>query len=209
MPLVDGHASTETNFVFASRIPSDHPGTMGYLAEGADARIVDENDAEVPDGESGELLLRASEPHAFATGYFGMPEKTVEAWQNLWFHSGDRVVRDGDGNYRFVDRMKDSIRRRGENVSSWEVEQVLLRHPAIAACAIYPLRVGISARMKWLPRSCSKQATRLHRSISCSIGEGEDGAFRGAAFRALHVGIAADRERQDQEGVAARGRKHT
>jgi acyl-CoA synthetase (AMP-forming)/AMP-acid ligase II len=53
-----------------------------------------------------------------------------------WFHTGDRVVRDPDGHYRFVDRMKDSIRRRGENVSSWEVEQVLLKHPAIAACAI-------------------------------------------------------------------------
>ena len=139
VPLVDGYASTETNFVFASRIPSDHPGTMGYLAEGAEARIVDPNDAVLPDGQAGELLLRSTEPFAFATGYFGMPEKTVEAWQNLWFHSGDRVVRDGDGNYRFVDRMKDSIRRRGENVSSWEVEQVLLKHPAIAACAIYPL----------------------------------------------------------------------
>jgi crotonobetaine/carnitine-CoA ligase len=68
-----------------------------------------------------------------------MPEKTVEAWRNLWFHTGDRVVRDADGHYRFIDRMKDSIRRRGENVSSWEVEQVLMRHPAIAACAIYPL----------------------------------------------------------------------
>jgi crotonobetaine/carnitine-CoA ligase len=68
-----------------------------------------------------------------------MPDKTAEAWRNRWFHTGDRVVRDPDGHYRFVDRMKDSIRRRGENVSSWEVEQVLLKHPAIAACAIYPL----------------------------------------------------------------------
>jgi carnitine-CoA ligase len=137
--LVDGYASTETNFVFASPIPSDRPGTMGYLAEGAEARIVDDNDAPLPDGEAGELILRAAEPFAFATGYFGMPEKTVEAWRNLWFHTGDRVLRDADGHYRFIDRMKDSIRRRGENVSSWELEQLLLRHPAIAACAIYPL----------------------------------------------------------------------
>jgi crotonobetaine/carnitine-CoA ligase len=139
VPLVDGYASTETNFVFASTIPSDRPGTMGYLAEGAEARIVDPDDSVLPDGEAGELLLRAIEPFAFATGYFGMPEKTVEAWRNLWFHTGDRVVRDGDGHYRFIDRMKDSIRRRGENVSSWEVEQVLLKHPAVAACAVYPL----------------------------------------------------------------------
>jgi crotonobetaine/carnitine-CoA ligase len=139
VPLVDGYGSTETNFVFASSIPSDRPGTMGTLVAGAQACIVDPDDAPLADGEAGELLLRSTEPFAFATGYFGMPEKTVEAWRNLWFHTGDRVVRDADGHYRFIDRMKDSIRRRGENVSSWEVEQVLLRHPAIAACAIYPL----------------------------------------------------------------------
>jgi crotonobetaine/carnitine-CoA ligase len=139
VPLVDGYGSTETNFVFAGAIPSDRPGTMGYLADGVEARIVDADDSELPDGHAGELVLRAKEPFAFATGYFGMPEKTVEAWRNLWFHSGDRVVRDPDGHYRFIDRMKDSIRRRGENVSSWEVEQTILSHPAVAACAIYPL----------------------------------------------------------------------
>lgn len=139
VPLVDGYGSTETNFVFAGTIPSDHPGTMGYLANGIEARVVDENDSALPDGQAGELLLRATEPFAFATGYFGMPEKTVEAWRNLWFHSGDRVVRDADGHYRFIDRMKDSIRRRGENVSSWEVEQTIQSHPVVAACAIYPL----------------------------------------------------------------------
>ncbi|WP_249140407.1 MULTISPECIES: ATP-dependent acyl-CoA ligase [Bradyrhizobium] len=139
VPLVDGYGSTETNFVFAGTIPSDRPGTMGYLADGIEAGIVDENDSALPDGQAGELVLRAKEPFAFATGYFGMPEKTVEAWRNLWFHSGDRVVRDSDGHYRFIDRMKDSIRRRGENVSSWEVEQTISSHPAVAACAIYPL----------------------------------------------------------------------
>jgi carnitine-CoA ligase len=139
VPLLDGYASTETNFVFASAIPSDRPGTMGRLVEGAEARIVDADDQVLPDGEAGELLLRPAEPFAFATGYFGMPDKTVEAWRNLWFHTGDRVVRDADGHFRFIDRMKDSIRRRGENVSSWEVEQVLMRHPSVAACAVYPL----------------------------------------------------------------------
>jgi len=139
VPLVDGYGSTETNFVFAGSIPSDRPGTMGYLAEGMQARIVDPDDNELPDGQAGELVLRSSEPFAFAAGYFGMPDKTVEAWRNLWFHTGDRIVRDCDGHYRFIDRMKDSIRRRGENVSSWEVEQVILRHPAVVACAIYPL----------------------------------------------------------------------
>lgn len=139
VPLLDGYGSTETNFVFAGTIPSDRPGTMGYLADGIEARIVDEDDTELPDGEAGELVLRAKEPFAFASGYYGMAEKTVEAWRNLWFHSGDRVVREPSGHFRFIDRMKDSIRRRGENVSSWEVEQAIQAHPAVAACAVYPL----------------------------------------------------------------------
>lgn len=139
VPLLDGYGSTETNFAFASPIPSDHPGSLGYLAEGIEARIVDENDAPVADGVSGELLLRPTEAYSFATGYYNMAEKTVEAWRNLWFHSGDRVLREPGGHYRFIDRIKDTIRRRGENVSSWEVEQILLAHPAISACAVYPL----------------------------------------------------------------------
>lgn len=137
VPLVDGYGSTETNFVFASPVPSDHPGSMGYLMDGAEARIVDGNDAPLPDGEAGELLLRPVEPFSFATGYFNMPDKTVEAWRNFWFHTGDRVVREPDGPYRFIDRVKDAIRRRGENVSSWEVEQVLSGHPLVAASAVF------------------------------------------------------------------------
>jgi crotonobetaine/carnitine-CoA ligase len=139
VPLLDGYGSTETNFVFAGTIPSDRPGTMGYLVEGVEARIAGPDDQPLPDGEAGELLLRSHEPLAFSIGYFEMPDKSAEAWRNLWFHTGDRVVRDRDGHYRFIDRMKDSVRRRGENVSSWEVEQVVLQHPAIAACAVYPL----------------------------------------------------------------------
>ncbi|MBV9800391.1 MAG: AMP-binding protein, partial [Solirubrobacterales bacterium] len=103
------------------------------------ARVVDDEDNGVPDGTPGEMILRADEPFAFATGYFGMPEKTVEAWRNLWFHTGDRVVREPDGWYRFIDRAKDAIRRRGENISSWEVEQALLEHEAVQAAAVFPV----------------------------------------------------------------------
>jgi crotonobetaine/carnitine-CoA ligase len=137
--LLEGYGSTETNFVIATRPDSARKGVMGWLRPGFDARVADEDDAEMPPGEAGELLLRADEPYAFASGYFGMPQKTVEAWRNLWFHTGDRVVRDADGAFRFVDRIKDAIRRRGENISSFEVEQVLLGHPAVAAAAVYPV----------------------------------------------------------------------
>lgn len=139
VPLVDGYASTETNFAFYTPAPSDYPGSMGYLAPGAEALIVDKHQMPLPDGQAGELLLRPTEPYSFASGYFGMPDKTVEAWQNLWFHTGDRVVREPEGYFRFIDRTKDAIRRRGENVSSWEVEQVILSHTAIEACAAYPV----------------------------------------------------------------------
>ena len=114
-------------------------GTMGRVRPGFHARVVDEYDNELPPGTPGELVLRADEPFSFATGYFGMPDKTVEAWRNLWLHTGDRVVCDADGYFRFLDRIKDVIRRRGENISSYEVEQVLIRHPAVQNAAVFPV----------------------------------------------------------------------
>jgi len=138
--LIDGYGSTETNCIMGSSLAEQRPGTMGRLLSGFSARVVDAHDNELPDGEAGELMLRADEPFAFATGYFGMPEKTVEAWRNLWFHTGDRVVRESDGYYRFIDRMKDAIRRRGENISSYEVEQVIVSHPEIENAAVFPVR---------------------------------------------------------------------
>jgi crotonobetaine/carnitine-CoA ligase len=138
--IVDGYGSTETNFVIASPPEPPREGTMGWLQPGFAARVVDDDDVELPAGAAGELVLRADAPFAFATGYFHRAEETLRAWRNLWFHTGDRVLRDHDGAFRFVDRLKDSIRRRGENISSYEVEQVLLCHAAVAAAAVYPVR---------------------------------------------------------------------
>jgi crotonobetaine/carnitine-CoA ligase len=138
--LIDGYGSTETNCIMGAPLAEQRPGLMGRLLPGFSARVVDAHDNEVPDGEAGELILRADEPFAFATGYFGMTDKTVEAWRNLWLHTGDRVVREPDGFYRFMDRMKDAIRRRGENISSYEVEQVLVNHPAVENAAVFPVR---------------------------------------------------------------------
>lgn len=140
MKLLEGYGSTETNFVIGAELADQRPGTMGKVRPGFDARVVDDEDNELPAGEAGELVLRSSEPFAFATGYFGMADKTVEAWRNLWFHTGDRVIRDPDGHFRFVDRLKDAIRRRGENISSYEVEQVLMSHPAVEVAAVFPVK---------------------------------------------------------------------
>jgi crotonobetaine/carnitine-CoA ligase len=142
--LVDGYGSTETNLVFCNRVGDHRPGTMGRVVPEFEARVVDENDEDLPDGVPGELVLRHSEPYSFASGYFRRPESTVEAWRNLWFHTGDRVVRDTDGVWRFVDRLKDAIRRRGENISSAEVEDALLTHQdvALAAAVGVPSELG-------------------------------------------------------------------
>jgi crotonobetaine/carnitine-CoA ligase len=134
--LLDAWGSTETNIVISNSLRDLRPGTLGRVLDGFEARVADENDAELPDGTPGELLVRHREPWAFASGYDGLADETVAAWRNFWFHTGDRVVRDADGRFRFVDRLKDAIRRRGENVSSFEVEQALLAHPDVAAAAV-------------------------------------------------------------------------
>lgn len=138
--LLDGYGSTETNHLMGNGLHEQRPGWMGKVTDGFEAQVVDEQDNPVPDGTPGELIVRSSEPFSFALGYFEMPEKTVEAWRNLWFHTGDRVLRDSEGYYRFLDRIKDSIRRRGENISSYEVEQAILTHPAVANVAVYAVR---------------------------------------------------------------------
>ena len=139
MVLRDGFGMTETNAVIGARDGEQRPGTMGRAMSGYQVKIVDDDDNELPDGTPGELVMRADQPFAFATGYWRMPEKTVESWRNLWFHSGDRAIRDPDGSIRFLDRIKDAIRRRGENISAWEVEQVLQSHADVAGAAVIPV----------------------------------------------------------------------
>jgi crotonobetaine/carnitine-CoA ligase len=137
--LIDGYGSTETNFVIGGIFAETRPGHMGKVCDGFEARIAGMDGHDAADGEPGELVLRSHEPLAFATGYFALPDKTAEAFRDGWFHTGDRAVREADGYYRFVDRLKDAIRRRGENVSSFEVEQVLLSHPEVGNAAVFPV----------------------------------------------------------------------
>jgi carnitine-CoA ligase len=141
--LVEGYGSTETNYIFSNTIGECAPGAMGRAQPGFDVRIVDENDCDVPDGTAGELLVRHHEPYSIACGYFGNAEATVDAWRDLWFRTGDRVYRAADGVYHFLDRIKDAIRRRGENISSWEVENALSLHPDIVNAAV----IGVSSEM--------------------------------------------------------------
>ena len=135
---------TETSAPILSPYGEERPAGAAGLqaADWFDVRLVDpETDREVPVGEVGELVVRPRYPWTCSLGYFGMPEKTAEAWRNLWFHTGDALRKDEDGWYYFVDRYKDALRRRGENISSYEVEQGLLSHPAVLEVAV----IGVAA----------------------------------------------------------------
>ncbi|GAA3928717.1 ATP-dependent acyl-CoA ligase [Actinomadura viridis] len=126
---------TEVSIPIISEPDPGVPGTSGRLRPGVEARVVDEYDRVVPDGEVGELVLRTAQPWAMNSGYLGMPDATARAWRNGWFHTGD-AFRTVDGEYFFVDRMGDTIRRRGENISSAEVETELLAHPSVREAAV-------------------------------------------------------------------------
>ena len=143
--FVEVFGLTETSMPILSPYGVDRPaGAAGLLAEDYfEVRLVDpETDAEVPTGEVGELTVRAKLPWTMCSGYYNMPEKTAEAQRNLWFHTGDGLRQDEDGWFYFVDRLKDTIRRRGENISSFDVESAVIAHDAVAECAAYAVPDG-------------------------------------------------------------------
>ncbi len=126
---------TEISTPLVAELNTTVYGTAGRPRAGVEVRIVDENDCEVPVGTAGELIIRTATPWAMNAGYNADPAATAQAWRNGWFHTGDGFRRDADGYYFFVDRMKDAIRRRGENISSFEVELYLTAQPQIRECA--------------------------------------------------------------------------
>jgi crotonobetaine/carnitine-CoA ligase len=107
-------------------------------------KLFNDHDEEVPVGEIGEIVFRPRKPFVMMLGYYNMPDKTAEAFGNLWFHTGDLAKKDKDGYYYFVDRKKDAFRRRGENISSFEVERVVNSHPSVleSAAVAVPSEVG-------------------------------------------------------------------
>ena len=109
-----------------------------------EVRIVDENDNELPPGVAGEAGVRPRKPWIVMAGYWRHPEWTVQAWRNLWLHTGDMLMADAEGNLYFVDRTKDAIRRRGENISSMEVEQEINAHPDVLEAAVIPVAAEVT-----------------------------------------------------------------
>ena len=117
-------------------MPDDRPkGSCGKAMDVYEIKLFDDNDNEVPVGEIGEIVFRPREPFIMMSEYYNMPEKTLEAFRNLWFHTGDLAKQDADGYFYFVDRKKDALRRRGENISSFEVERAINSHPKVLESA--------------------------------------------------------------------------
>jgi len=119
-------------------------GTCGKVRVGVEVRLVDDNDCEVPLGQVGEMIIRTDRPWGMNSGYYKNPEATAKAWRNGWFHTGDAFTQDEEGFFYFVDRMKDAIRRRGENISSLEVESEVQAHADVleAAAIAVPSEIG-------------------------------------------------------------------
>jgi len=113
------------------------PGSSGKVGRDFEVRIFDDGDNELPTGTAGEIVARPNRPNIMFQGYWNRPADTVKAWRNLWFHTGDIGRIDEQGYLYFVDRKKDYIRRRGENISTFEMEAVFREHPAIQDVAVH------------------------------------------------------------------------
>ncbi|WP_159898538.1 AMP-binding protein [Salinirussus salinus] len=112
---------------------------MGQEVFFMEAEVLDENDEALPPGEVGELAFRPKQAGILLKEYYNKPEKTVNAWRNLWFHTGDAAYKDEDGNFYFVDRIGDVIRRRGENISSMQIQDTLNAHDKVGQAAVFPV----------------------------------------------------------------------
>jgi len=138
------YGQTECGAITYARLSEERPlGSIGRPAPYLDVRLHDDDDHDVPTGSVGEIVVRPRVPHALYLGYWDKPAATVEAWKNLWHHTGDYGRADENGFITFVDRKKDALRRRGENVSSQELERAIITHPAIAEAAV----IGVPSPM--------------------------------------------------------------
>jgi carnitine-CoA ligase len=213
--LVEGYGLSETGTMAAMNPVADtRVGTFGLPLEYTELRVVDERDQDVPDGTPGELLVRTHVPHSFMLGYFKEPEKTAEAMRGGWFHTGDSGLRRDDGYFVFLDRLKDSIRRRGENISSFQVEKTILDHPDVSQCAVFAvpselaeddvkvvavLRDGASLAPEELVAFCEQRMAGFmvprYVELRTTLPLTETGRVHKFKLREEGIGSAWDRER--------------
>ncbi|MER8499389.1 AMP-binding protein [Mesorhizobium sp. M1142] len=137
MRLVTGYGQTETGFVTLDTVDETKPGSCGRPHPDWDVAIVDEADRPLPPGTVGEIVSRPNKSWSMFSGYYRAEAKTVQTLRNLWYHSGDAGVMDEDGWLYFKHRLNEAIRRRGENISAYEVETVAEKHPDIVESAAF------------------------------------------------------------------------
>ncbi|WP_330256160.1 AMP-binding protein [Nocardia sp. NBC_00565] len=143
--LVSQYGMTDTSSIIGT--PPDKPGRPGYAGVAHpdfECVVVDEHDVPLPDGVAGELVVRPRKPEIIMSRYWNNAQATMETWRNLWFHTGDVLVREPDGWFKFIDRQKDAMRRFGENISSFEVESVVAMHPSVHEVAVYAVPSELS-----------------------------------------------------------------
>jgi len=137
LEIFELYGSTEQGVVAMSSRGSSKIGTCGQPVADVEMEIHDPEGGRCPTGVVGEIVVRNSEPGIFFDGYHGMPQATIEVWRDLWFRTGDAGFVDEEGYLTFTGRLTDSIRRRGENISAWEVERVLTEHPDVDEVAVF------------------------------------------------------------------------
>jgi carnitine-CoA ligase len=142
--ILEVYGMTECYCCLVSPYSAPRPGSCGQAITGWDVRIVDDDDNVCPPDVTGEFIARSNKAWVGTTGYYKKPAATLELFENGWIHTGDLGRRDADGYFYFVDRKKQAIRRRGENISSFEVEAIIGAHPAVLeSCVVgVPSDVG-------------------------------------------------------------------
>ena len=154
-----GYGSTDAGSV---ALPMWDKSGAGKVLERYEVAIVDEHDDRLPQGAVGELVIRPKEPAIMASEYVGMPDRTLKAWRNLWFHTGDLARLDEDGDLHWVARISERIRVKGEMVSGYEIEEGILTHPAVEDCAVIGIPDGRGEEeVKAFVTLCSKETLTL------------------------------------------------
>lgn len=143
--LAEGYGQTEVlpATMAGVRTGRDKP-SAGKAVPWLDVQVVDDSDRVLPSGQVGEIVVRPREPFSIFSGYWRKEAATLGAWRNLWHHTGDMGWFDEEGMLYFHDRLKDSLRRRGENVSSVELETAILQHPGVAEVAVHAVPSELS-----------------------------------------------------------------
>jgi crotonobetaine/carnitine-CoA ligase len=143
LKCMEGFGMTEIGIPVHTTLYDRRPGSCGKPLPIYEIKLFNDDDNEVPVEEPGEIVFRPREPFTMMLEYYNMPDKTLETYRNLWFHTGDLARRDADGYLYFIDRKKDSLRRRGENISSFEVERAINTHPKVLESAAVAVKAEL------------------------------------------------------------------